>query len=92
MIEVQDDGTKRLEVSAATKVDRIRITKSVVVAPHVIAEAGEVFEVPRWMAQQFVGQGQAEFVGAAPSTEPLTTATLDDLTNRDPKPKKVAGK
>ena len=88
MIEVQDDGTKTL-VGNPAKVDRVRILKGFVVAPHVNAEPGEVFEVPRWMAQQFVGMGQAEFVGDAPSPEPLTTATLDALTNRDPKPKKV---
>jgi len=88
MIEVQDDGTKRL-IGNETKVDKVRFTSGVIVAPHVVAEPGEVFEVPRWMAQQFVGMGQAEFVDLVPAPEALTTASIETPTNRDPKVKKV---
>jgi len=88
MIEV----VKKLPNLEPVKTQKIRILRAVVLAPNLVGEAGEVYEVPRWMANELVGYGRAERVQdgeeiADPET--LVTTTMETSTNRDPKPKKV---
>jgi len=88
MLEV----VKTLPSQQTVKTQKVRILRAVVLAPHVVGEEGEVYEVPRWMANELVGYGRAERVldeEEIADPETLVTTTLETPTSRDPKPKKV---
>jgi hypothetical protein len=96
IVEKIESEVKKLK-DAVTKTRRVRILSGVILAPGVEAVAGDVFDLPQWMANQLVGHGQAERVqedgGPAPDApETLTVATIETATASDPKPKKVASK
>ena len=93
IVEKIESEAKKL-LANVTKTDRVRIVRPVVLAPHVVAEAGDVYELPRWMANQLIGHGQAERVqdddGVAADPATLVTTSLETAKSGDPKPKKVA--
>ena len=91
-----ESEVKKLK-DAVTKTSRVRILSGVILAPGVEAVAGDVFDLPQWMANQLVGHGQAERVRedgspAPDAPETLTVATIETATASDPKPKKVGSK
>ena len=56
------EEVKQISNLDPVKTARIRILRAVVLAPHTVGQPGDVYDVPRWMANELVGVGQAERV------------------------------
>lgn len=78
---------------------KIKILKGVCIAPGEDAARGDIYEVPKHVASALVANRQAEYTdegdpsegddpGAAAHNEGYSTVTIEQPTNRDPKPKK----
>ena len=83
MVEVKKLDSKVPEVRTAT----IRILSAVILGPGVDAEKGEIWEVPRHMANLLVGHGQAEIVDVKDDPEEYGVR-IETPTTRDPRPKR----
>jgi hypothetical protein len=78
---------------------KVKLIKGVVLGPGEVGAPGEIYEVPKHLATQLVHSGQAEYTdegdssegadaGAQAHREGYSTATMEEPTNRDPKPKR----
>jgi hypothetical protein len=78
---------------------KIKLLKGVVLGPGEIGAPGEIYEVPKYLATQLVHAEQAEYTdegdpsegadaGAEAHKNGYSTVTMEDATNRDPKPKR----
>lgn len=78
---------------------KVKFLKGVCLGPGQDANPGEIYELPKHVATQFVSNRQAEYTdegdpsehddpGAAVHREGYSTTTLERPTDRDPKPKK----
>jgi hypothetical protein len=90
---------KRLVAAPPARTAKVKFLKAVTLGPDQDAYKGEIYELPKYMATQFVNSGQAEYTdegdpsehddpGAATHQAGYQTVTLEQPTNRDPKPKK----
>lgn len=91
--------TKRLKAPPAVQVAKVKLTKGVILGPGQIGEAGEIYELPKHKATELVHSGLAEYTdegdpaegedaGAEKHRQGYETATVEEPTSRDPKPKK----
>jgi len=53
----------------AVRTAKVKILKGVVIGPGCDAEPGEIFEVPKHIASQFVSNGQAEYTDEGEASE-----------------------
>jgi hypothetical protein len=78
---------------------KVKFLKAVTLGQNQDAMPGDIFELPKYMATEFVSSGFAEYTdegdrsehddpGADAHRESYQTATLEPPTSRDPKPKK----
>jgi hypothetical protein len=92
-------SVRKMPPPAPVHTAKVKILKGVVIGPGCDAEPGEIFEVPKHIASQFVSTGQAEYTdegqpsehddpGAAAHQAGYSTVTMEQSTNRDPRPKK----
>jgi hypothetical protein len=79
------------------RTEKVMLLKGVILGPGQRGKAGEVYEVPKYLATQLVSSGQAEITDGGDPVEhdetsaeekgkPYSTATIEAPTTRDPKP------
>jgi hypothetical protein len=92
-------SVRKMPQAPAVRTAKVKILKGVVIGPGCDAEPGEIFEVPKYIASQFVSNGQAIYTdegdpsehddpGAAAHVAGYSTVIVEKPTNRDPQPKK----
>lgn len=90
---------KRLTKPAPVRTAKVKFLKSVCLGGGQDAYPGEIYELPKYLASELVSNRQAEYTdegdpsehddpGAAVHQEGYSTVTMEQPTNRDPKPKK----
>jgi hypothetical protein len=90
---------KRIMPPAPPKTAKVKFLKGVCLGPGVDAEPGEIYELPKHMATALVSNKQAVYTDEGDSSENddagadahqagYSTVTVEEPTNRDPKPKK----
>jgi hypothetical protein len=83
----------------AVKTAKVKLLQGVVLGPGETGERGDIYEMPKHLASQLVGSGQAEYTdegdpsehddaGAATHREGYSTVTVEPPSERDPKPKR----
>jgi len=79
------------------RTEKVMLLKGVILGPGQRGKAGEIYEVPKYLATQLVSAGQAEITTEGDPAEhdetpgdekgkPYSTATIEVPTSRDPKP------
>lgn len=90
---------KKINAPAPIRTAKVKFVKPVTLGLEQDAFVGDIYELPKHMATQFVNSGFAQYtdegdpsehddLGAAAHNEGYSTVTVEQPTNRDPKPKK----
>jgi hypothetical protein len=84
---------------AVIRTEKVKLLKGVVMGPGEDGRAGDIYELPKYLATQLIAHGQAELTDegdplehdetpAAEKGVPYSTVTIESPTTRDPKPAK----
>jgi len=75
---------------------KVKLLKGVVLGPGQLGRAGEIYELPKYLATQLISSGQAELTTEgdplqhdetpAEEKDGYSTVTVEKPTSRDPKP------
>jgi hypothetical protein len=93
MVQVKRVGQPKVRTA------KVKLLKGVVLGPGEVGQPGDIYELPKHVATQLVATKQAEYTdegdpsegddpGAQAHKDGYSTVTVEEATNRDPRPRK----